>query len=99
MARRLCSLPSGAVRPFVGAAFGMALTALVLGGVLSFVEVPRSELAFFAALGFLAGFNERFAQDMLAASSGSAGAHETPQNRERGALSSLGNAVAAAPSS
>jgi hypothetical protein len=56
----------GAVRPFIGAIFGLAVMALLLGGFVPSIVVPAGEkLAFFAALGFLAGFNERWAQDML----------------------------------
>jgi hypothetical protein len=56
----------GAVRPFIGAIFGVALMALLLGGLVPAIEIPAGEeLAFFAGLGFLAGFNERWAQDML----------------------------------
>jgi hypothetical protein len=59
----------GALRPFVGAVFGLALFALVESGLLSIVDVASGEqLAFYALVGFLAGFNERFAQDMLAGS-------------------------------
>jgi hypothetical protein len=61
----------GSVRPFIGAAFGMALFALLVGGWLLEVEMD-SKLGFYAALGFLAGFNERFAQDMLSQSAQSA---------------------------
>ena len=56
----------GAVRPFIGAIFGIALMALLLGGLIPAIDIPDGqELAFFAGLGFLAGFNERWAQDML----------------------------------
>lgn len=55
----------GSVRPFVGATLGMALFTLLAGGWLPSIQPPKSNLAFYAALGFLAGFNERFAQDML----------------------------------
>jgi|SRR5690349_10616584 len=59
----------GAVRPFVGAVFGLALFALVESGLVAAVDVAAGdELAFFAVVGFLAGFNERFAQDMLVGS-------------------------------
>lgn len=60
----------GLLRPIVGAAFGMALFALITGGLLPPVEVPAgaSPAAFWAGIGFLAGFNERFAQDMLVGS-------------------------------
>jgi hypothetical protein len=57
----------GAVRPVVGAILGMAVFALLEGGLLPAIDIDdHSELAFYAAVGFLAGFNERFAQDMLA---------------------------------
>jgi hypothetical protein len=56
----------GAVRPFIGAIFGLALMALLIGGLLLPVEIPTGDaLPFFAGIGFLAGFNERWAQDML----------------------------------
>jgi hypothetical protein len=56
----------GAVRPFIGAIFGLAVMALLLGGLVPAIETPpNQELAFFAGVGFLAGFNERWAQDML----------------------------------
>jgi hypothetical protein len=56
----------GAVRPFIGAIFGVAVMALLLGSLIPAIHIPEDrELAFFAGLGFLAGFNERWAQDML----------------------------------
>jgi hypothetical protein len=72
----------GAVRPFIGAVFGLALMALLLGGFVPAIKVPADgRLAFFAALGFLAGFNERWAQDMLSTAArpgqGSAGTDRT----------------------
>lgn len=59
----------GMVRPFIGAIFGMAITALFLGGIVPAIQIPAGQkLAFFAGVGFLAGFNERWAQDMLKSS-------------------------------
>jgi hypothetical protein len=59
----------GAVRPLIGAVFGMVLFCAIDGGWLPSVDVSSAEaLPFYAVLGFLAGFNERFAQDMLVAS-------------------------------
>jgi hypothetical protein len=59
----------GAVRPVIGAVFGMAVVALLQGGILPGIEIATGEeLAFNAGIGFLAGFNERFAQDMLVGS-------------------------------
>ena len=57
----------GALRPAIGAILGMAVFALLAGGLLPAVSAaPNQELAFYAGIGFLAGFNERFAQDMIA---------------------------------
>jgi hypothetical protein len=59
----------GGVRPFVGAILGVVVVAVVDAGLLPAIEVDQgAELPFNAALGFLAGFNERFAQDVLAGS-------------------------------
>jgi hypothetical protein len=59
----------GAVRPVIGGILGMAVFALIEGGLLAVGEVADdAPLAFYAAVGFLAGFNERFAQDMLVGS-------------------------------
>lgn len=60
----------GAIRPWIGAILGAALFAFVEAGLLPVIPDDANLLAFFAALGFVAGFNERFAQDMLAHSSG-----------------------------
>lgn len=58
----------GVFRPLVGATFGMALFALIKGGLLPGLDIvgEHSPLAFWASVGFIAGFNERFAQDTLA---------------------------------
>lgn len=64
----------GAVRPFIGAIFGIVVMALLLGGIVPAIDIPEGEeLAFFAGVGFLAGFNERWAQDMLKGSAGTLG--------------------------
>lgn len=58
----------GAVRPLVGAILGMVAFVLIAGELLPWVTVSDAPLAFYTGIGFLAGFNERFAQDMLAGS-------------------------------
>jgi hypothetical protein len=59
----------GGVRPLIGAVFGIVVAAAVQGGLLPAIQIPTGQqLAFFAVIGFLAGFNERWAQDMLKAS-------------------------------
>jgi hypothetical protein len=59
----------GAVRPMVGGVLGLALFCLLKGGLLPAISIAtKSPLAFYSGAGFLAGFNERFAQDTLAGS-------------------------------
>lgn len=68
-ARRGTLLTLGAVRPAVGAVFGLVVFCTLAAGLIPIVNIPEDaseQLAFYAAIGFLAGFNERFAQDLLA---------------------------------
>ncbi|MGH2918962.1 MAG: hypothetical protein ACRDLS_10260 [Solirubrobacteraceae bacterium] len=57
----------GAIRPVLGAAIAVALYSLFAGGILDFAlpSGNANELYYFAGIGFLSGFSERFAQDML----------------------------------
>jgi hypothetical protein len=59
----------GALRPLLGGLLGMALYAFVKAGIFVALTPPRGgtvdEPYFVAALGFLAGFSERFAKDSL----------------------------------
>jgi cell division protein FtsW (lipid II flippase) len=72
------------MRPFIGALFALALYFFISGDLVSVFQLPNDEQSqryFFAGLGFLAGFSERFAQDMVAQgkSAGVAQAPLTPQ--------------------
>lgn len=59
------TLVAGFFRPLIGAVFGLALYILFQGGLLP-LEVPVDHPAhFYAGLGFLAGFSERWAQDTI----------------------------------
>ncbi len=59
----------GAVRPLIGAVFGIFLFAAIKGGLVTAFKIPVGQsLAFYAVIGFLSGFNERWAQDMLKSS-------------------------------
>lgn len=59
----------GAVRPLIGAIFGVVVFAVFDGRWLPEIQIEHTKpLAFYTVLGFLAGFNERFAQDMLVGS-------------------------------
>jgi hypothetical protein len=76
----------GALRPWLGAILGMAVFVFIAGGLPGVVAVnPDHQLAFYAAIGFIAGFNERFAQDMLAGS-----AQQLSRQLPRGGLSGAG---------
>jgi hypothetical protein len=57
----------GAFRPLIGSIFGVAIAALIAGGILpiSHPATAAPVAYFFAGVGFLAGFSERWAQDML----------------------------------
>lgn len=57
----------GAFRPVIGAVFGAAIYVLVAGGLIPALRPPEAAEAgfFFSGLAFLAGFSERWAQDML----------------------------------
>lgn len=71
----------GGIRPFVGAIFGMIVFCIIKAGLLPTTLVPPKNtgalLAFVAVFGFLAGFNERFFQDMLQSASQGVGS-KTP---------------------
>jgi hypothetical protein len=57
----------GVFRPVIGSALGLALLILVLGGLIP-VKIPddvQTRAFFLTGLAFLAGFSERFAQDMI----------------------------------
>jgi hypothetical protein len=67
----------GAIRPLLGAVFGIALYAALASGVLELFKVPQGDitkqLLFFMVVAFLAGFSERWAKGVLGGL-----AHETP---------------------
>ncbi len=70
-AGRTINVTLGLIRPFIGALFAVALYFFISGDLLSMFQLPEGEEAqrnFFAGIGFLAGFSERFAQDMVAQS-------------------------------
>lgn len=58
----------GIMRPLLGAFFGVIVFALLHSGLIFSVLVPQQDEAifFFSITGFLAGFSERWAPDMLA---------------------------------
>ena len=59
----------GVFRPVIGALMALALYFLIVGKLLSVFAVPAEsalQFYFFCGIAFLAGFSERWAQDMLA---------------------------------
>jgi hypothetical protein len=61
----------GAARPFIGAIFALVLYFAFRGHLLDQIrlpDTPEGEFAFFMVSGFLIGFSERFAKEMLAVS-------------------------------
>ena len=69
----------GALRPLVGGVFGMVTFCILKAGLISFLVLPSAigeQLAFVATFAFIAGFNERFFQDMLANASQGLGSSE-----------------------
>lgn len=63
----------GFVRPWIGGVLGMVVYAALQSGLLGLQTQEPSgtgpQLAYFGIIGFLAGFNERFAQDVVSRSS------------------------------
>jgi hypothetical protein len=78
----------GFARPFIGAIFALLLYFAFRGELLQQVTPPtgpQGELAFFVASGFLVGFSERFAKEIVRAAEQSSGAdvnRSVPQPRE-----------------
>jgi hypothetical protein len=65
----------GLIRPLLGGLFGPAVYVLLAGGLLS-IQPPSGgdELLYYLGIAFVAGFSERFAQDMLARAPGATAA-------------------------
>jgi hypothetical protein len=61
----------GFMRPVIGATFGAVVYLFLDGGIVQVLSPPdgSANLAFYAGLGFVSGFSERFAQDVIAQAS------------------------------
>lgn len=55
----------GFFRAFIGATMGLALCWIIEGGILPIAVESGSKNSFYLGLGFISGFSERWAQDML----------------------------------
>jgi hypothetical protein len=65
---RTNAMVMGVFRPAVGAIFGILIYALLEGGLLPIKVMPQSStgiICFYSSLAFIAGFSERWAQEML----------------------------------
>lgn len=77
----------GTLRPLIGAVFGAATFLIVAGGLLDVVPAavdaaePATRLYYFSALGFIAGFNERYATGVLSNAASRAGGKHGPRRR------------------
>ena len=60
----------GLTRPLLGALFGVAVYVLLQGGLLSIQALGNDAELSYIGLAFVAGFSERFAQDMVARAPG-----------------------------
>ena len=56
---------TGLFKPIVGTAFALFIFAILSSGLLPVTIQPEKAKYFFAALSFIAGFSERFAQDVV----------------------------------
>jgi hypothetical protein len=77
---RATNICLGLIRPFIGALFALALYFFISGELVSVFNLPEEDVQpyFFAGIGFLAGFSERFAQDIVAQGKGAAGSAAAP---------------------
>jgi hypothetical protein len=76
----------GGLRPALGGVFGLAVYFAFTSGLVSLrLPAPDSTKRFYAilALAFVAGFNERWAQDTLATASGSRKPNTTDRHRKQ----------------
>jgi hypothetical protein len=73
----------GGVRPLIGAVFGSLVFLVIEGGIVDLI-VPTdadSALFLFSIFGFVAGFSERFAKDVLSRVEGTLPPSGTPSGQ------------------
>ena len=75
----------GALRPWIGALFALALYIAIKGGVVSvFPEATDTEtVSFYAAIAFLAGFSERWAKVLIGGATGGGDDRRDDEPRSR----------------
>lgn len=80
------TLLAGGFRPLIGAVFGLALYVFVQGGLVP-IATPDDDtkgIMFFAALAFLSGFSERWAQDTIVQSAPMPAGQPASQREDEG---------------
>ena len=82
----------GALRPWIGAMFALALYVAIRGGIVAVLPEVDRTVYFFAAIAFLAGFSERWAKVLLDGASGGEGERrvEGPRMRPDEAVTAAG---------
>jgi hypothetical protein len=77
----------GALRPWIGAMFALALYIAIKGGVVAvFPDATETEtVSFYAAIAFLAGFSERWAKVLIEGATGGGDDRRDDAPRSRGA--------------
>ena len=68
----------GVIRPLLGALFGGALYLMLAGGLITVAQTPTDEtdlIYFYTAIAFVAGFTERWAQDVVTGRAGGPRGH------------------------
>ncbi len=76
----------GGFRPIIGSIFGVAVYMWLASGLLPVVAAPTDplkQLYFYCGIGVIAGFNERWAQDMLLVSQDRVGKRNASAKREQ----------------
>ena len=86
----------GALRPFVGAVFGLITFLALKSGVVSLTAGDGSSY-YYIVFAFVAGFSERFAQDMLLGAAGDPSSRKAPEQPDSEALPDELTFDAAAP--
>jgi hypothetical protein len=78
----------GALRPFVGAVFGLITFLALKSGIVDLTVGDKNNTYYYIVFAFVAGFSERFAQDMLLGAAGedTSSSRKAPEQPESEAL-------------
>jgi hypothetical protein len=76
----------GALRPFVGAVFGLITFLALQSGIVDLRVGDKNNSYYYIVFAFVAGFSERFAQDMLLGAAGDPSSRKAPEQPDSEAL-------------